>query len=148
MKPLLRNQSFDYEKQNNRKTDILKNDFNKLGNLSPTYITLQKLQDTNSIQNNNKFDADTSGKPSSFYLNMEKEFIPTNYKKFNSSLSQKFYCPYCTHCNSMKDENLEYYICTIRESKNIINKGFDYLIHSDILSDLEIFKDNKKQSET
>jgi hypothetical protein len=50
-----------------------------------------------------------------------------------SNNNQKLYCPFCEHCNSIKDENLDNFIAYTKESKSIINKGFEYILNSGIL---------------
>jgi len=40
----------------------------------------------------------------------------------------KFFCPYCDHCNNMKDQNLEKHMQNLLQANVIINKGFDYMV--------------------
>jgi hypothetical protein len=81
------------------------------------------------------------------------QFPDLLFKTKNSftNQNQKLYCPYCEHCNSIKDENLDDFISFTRESKSILNKGFEYIINSGILRNkFENFNDldysNKKKN--
>ncbi len=47
---------------------------------------------------------------------------------------KNFYCPYCTHCNKLDDENYEASIIKIRQAKNIISTAVDYAIKHNIMS--------------
>lgn len=78
-------------------------------------------------------------KGKSFPVNSDK--FDLSPKKSLFTENKKFFCPFCEHCNKIKDDNLDTYVCTINESKNIINRGFNFIIHSDVLSHTEIFKD-------
>ena len=105
-------------------------------NLNTKYKTVNKFE----------FNHDKSRESNLFITVKDKDSFQNT--KMHSAVGDKFYCPFCSHCNTIKDENLEYYIYVIRDSKNIINKGFDYIIHSDILSNLDIFKESKKNPDT
>ena len=54
----------------------------------------------------------------------------------NKSLSnhhdnvKKFFCPFCEHCNIIKDHYLENHINSISQANLVINKGFDYIIQN------------------
>ena len=56
-------------------------------------------------------------------------FASTNENRINN----QFYCPFCDHCNNLKDSKLEEYIWAINESKNLINKGVEYILKSKFL---------------
>ena len=75
-------------------------------------------------------------------------------KKFiDNSQDKKFYCPYCEHCNVIKEDQMEKYIYSIKESKNIINTSFNFITTSDIIlgNELNLFKsvplENKNASD-
>ena len=66
--------------------------------------------------------------------------------------NQKFYCPYCEHCNTFKENSLDNFISYTKESKSILNKGFEYIINSGILKnknnflyDLESLENNREE---
>lgn len=40
----------------------------------------------------------------------------------------KFYCPYCEHCNNMKDQNLDMHMQSLSQANIVINKGFEYIV--------------------
>jgi hypothetical protein len=47
---------------------------------------------------------------------------------------KNFYCPYCSHCNKLDDENYEESIIKIRQAKNIISTAVDYAIKHNVMS--------------
>ena len=138
-----KNQSFDQNPDKNLKIEILKNSTEDFS-LSPKFIknrhSVHKLE-TNKNESDNMFITRSERKDNTNFT-LRKSTSPV--KKPNLGFEDKFYCPFCEHCNNIKDENLEKYIYTIKESKTIINKGFEYIINSDILSDSDIFRDSKK----
>ena len=70
------------------------------------------------------------------------EMKKTNQSKLFTSVKHTFYCPHCEHCNSdMKDEMLEKHMASIQESKNIIEKTFEFILRSDYLknNDFNLF---------
>jgi hypothetical protein len=48
-----------------------------------------------------------------------------NYDNVN-----KFFCPYCEHCNNMRDKHLENHMHSLSQANVIINKGFDYIVQN------------------
>ncbi len=83
---------------------------------------------------------------SNSFMGSSEKFNLSPKKTTVFSDSRKFFCPFCEHCNKINDNYLDNYLCTIKETKNIINKGFDFIIHSDFLSNTEIFKDNQNNN--
>ena len=55
----------------------------------------------------------------------------TRYSVTNQQ--QKFFCPFCEHCNNLKDDTLDKFISYTYESKSILNKGFEYILNSGLL---------------
>jgi len=66
-------------------------------------------------------------------------------KFMEKSENKKFYCPYCEHCNVLKEEQMEKYIFSIKEAKNIVNKAFEFITTSDLIlgNELNLFKHTK-----
>jgi len=57
-----------------------------------------------------------------------------NQSQLFTNLKHNFYCPHCEHCNSdLNDDQLEVHIASIQESKNIIEKTFEYILRTDYL---------------
>ena len=48
----------------------------------------------------------------------------------NYDVVNKHYCPYCEHCNIMKDQNLENHMHSLAQANVIINKGFDFIVQN------------------
>jgi len=59
-------------------------------------------------------------------------------KYIENAGDKKLFCPYCSHCNVITDDKLEEYVYSIKESKNIITKAFDFIIHNGILKNPEL----------
>ena len=143
-----RHESFDINSFKNIKAEILKNEAIDMMNTSPKIKFMAKK--TQEISHNITKMLDFGGENNEENINQNPTYFNLdnntnqNRRLTKENYNKKFYCPFCEHCNNIKDANLDSYIYTIRESKNIINRGFDYIIHSNILSDLDIFKDNKK----
>lgn len=82
-----------------------------------------------------------------YYTNSRNRF--TNRDSINADHtinltknSLKHYCPFCEHCNEIKDSNLDKYLIYTKEAKSIINKGFEYILNSNLLKNQkEIFSD-------
>ena len=73
------------------------------------------------------------------YYNGEKSL--NNHKRDNP-----FYCPFCDHCNNLKDSRLEDNIRVMYESKSFINKAFEFTLKTNILenNNLDLFNLNDK----
>lgn len=67
-------------------------------------------------------------------------------KEHNITNERKFYCPFCQHCNQLKDDYLDDHIYLIRESRSVITKGLEHIIQSNIMNDLDIFKINEEDN--
>jgi hypothetical protein len=46
--------------------------------------------------------------------------------------SNNYMCPFCEHCNKIKDDNLDSYINEVNEAKSTIKKGIEFLIDSNL----------------
>ena len=42
----------------------------------------------------------------------------------------KFFCPFCNHCNNLKEQFQDSFINSLSHANNIINKGFDYIVQN------------------
>ena len=62
-----------------------------------------------------------------------KDSINSEKTKNLTISAQKHYCPFCEHCNVIKDNNLDKYLVYTKEAKNIINKGFEYILNSNMI---------------
>lgn len=79
--------------------------------------------------------------------NSEKKSSPKKMQSVVFDQSTKFFCPYCDHCNDIKDKNLDNHIQNLNKANVIINKGFDYLVrnlksYDKTVFDLFSFTDN------
>ena len=73
---------------------------------------------------------------------VNKHINKNNTSIIETQSTQKFYCPVCEHCNVIKEPNLEKYLLYIKESKSIINKGFEYILNSNLIKNkTDIFSD-------
>lgn len=50
-------------------------------------------------------------------------------RMLKNKIKKDFYCPFCMHCNHISDEYLNKYF-DILEGKNIIKKGFNYILNN------------------
>jgi hypothetical protein len=59
----------------------------------------------------------------------------------NNTVNTQFYCPCCTHCNSIDDEKLDQHLFAVRESKSILSKALEYIINNNFMekNNLDLF---------
>ena len=133
------------EKKNNSRNNKTQSSFIKTGNTfnvsdkahkkDKNYRTLSNLNKhfTNSIKNI-----------------QEKKSIERNHpNKINiteeGNNKSSFFCPFCEHCNKLEDPHLTTYLNSIKDSKSILSKGFEYIIQSNILknSGLNLFRNSE-----
>ena len=66
----------------------------------------------------------------SFPVIQNKKEIQMNKTVINHETANKFFCPFCNHCNKLKDNDYDNYIYNLSQANTIINKGFDYIIQN------------------
>jgi hypothetical protein len=67
-----------------------------------------------------------------------KEFESIKVNSKNTSRigknNNESFCPYCEHCNKMSESNLDNHLYSIKEAKNILNKGVNFIVNSGLIS--------------
>jgi len=83
----------------------------------------------------------------------EFESIKVNTKntsRIGKNINESF-CPYCEHCNKMSESNLDNHLYSIKEAKNILNKGVNFIVNSGLISkekvDLFVLNNSSENSE-
>ena len=151
-KKLSKKNSVDFSINNIKKSIISKLE------LSPKRINQKLKDDTIQLELNHKIE-DTPDNLNESKIGYNKKFnnLPIKFS-FDNSISKsvnkdqnlqndrKFYCPICQHCNQLKDEFFDDHLVKIKESKSIITKGLEHIIHSNILNDLESTKTNDEKN--
>ena len=66
----------------------------------------------------------------SFPVIQNKKEIQMNKTVINHETANKFFCPFCNHCNKLKDNDYDNYTYNLSQANTIINKGFDYIIQN------------------
>jgi hypothetical protein len=141
-----------YNFNNNSNNNNLKNNINN-NNINKMYFQNQNqnlMQNSNSNIYNN-FNNLINVTNHSMWRSQNNLNNTSNWKnttKFHSSLNGN-YCPYCTHCNSTHDSNLDYNLNQIRDAKNIITSSFDYILKKGIIdsSNMNIFTGEEAKDE-
>jgi len=111
------------------------------GTQGTIYITGSDFR--KSMSYNTKNNIDTKLLKEKLIEEIKKEAIQ---KFLENSEKTKLYCPYCDHCNSNNEDELIKFTNAIKESKNILSRGFDFIIDSGIMNDngLDLFYINEK----
>jgi hypothetical protein len=108
---------------------LLSNSYHVKTNSLPDIKSLTSLGVShNSNTNYNNY----NGKGSTTSLAEKSKLLLS--KKVLANGNTKFYCPFCQHCNQMNDDNLEQNIIILRESKNILTKGLEFIVNNDYIS--------------
>ena len=100
--------------------------YNKLtNNFSKETTNYDNTQTENSRQNFN-----TKITRSTFPAISSKKENQANKTIINHENINKFFCPFCEHCNNLKDTEYDNYTYNLSQANTIINKGFDYIIQN------------------
>ena len=66
-----------------------------------------------------------------FPIITNKKDLTVNKSRTNKNeIKNKFFCPYCEHCNNIKDQFLENHIQSLARANITINRGFEYIMQN------------------
>ena len=91
-------------------------------------VTIPQLKETRLFSEANQQDV------KSIFINNDKTTILKNSSQFQRKTLDKFYCPFCEHCNKISDETLESYIFSLNETQTIFTKLADHIVNSGLIS--------------
>lgn len=141
---------------NNSNTNINLNQINNNPNINPIFNNVNNnsnaLTGKNSKSHLLNLNLNSNSNLNNLNVNNTTHSLLRNNNNSNrifANTNNNHFCPYCSHCSSIGDPNMENLIANIREAKNIITNSFEFILQNNIIdsNNMSIFHPNNSNKD-